>query len=80
MVYFGKTIYRQPNGAGHLLPPFQPEDDTQALADFGKNGFDVLFVNMKGMPHGLPRMQSNVLRRNSFRLRSKLYGQVTETS
>jgi hypothetical protein len=57
MVYFSQTIQRLLNRSGHLLPPLQPEDKTKALADFGKNGFDVLFVNMKGMPHGLPLMQ-----------------------
>jgi len=49
VVFFGQTIYRLPNRSRHLLPPLQPEDDTQALADFGKSGFDVLFVNMKGI-------------------------------
>jgi hypothetical protein len=38
-----------PNGTGYLLPPLQVVDQTKALADFGKDGFDVLFVNMKGI-------------------------------
>ena len=49
MVQFVQTIYRLPNRTGYLLPSLQVVDETKALADFGKNGFDVLFVNMKGI-------------------------------
>jgi len=60
MVCFGKTIQGLPDGTRYLLPPRQPENDAQALADFRANGVVVLFVNnLEWVWHGLPHMQDN---------------------